>query len=263
MIDLIRLILTRRMALKWMARRAAKKACERCAKPPDLVLLDLMMPDMDGWEVYQQIKADEKTRSIPVIVVTAKAQSIDKVLGLQIAKVDDYIAKPFSPWTKLSPRAGGQPIFLPSRPVIYSKSTRNGGKTITLGTKWNSRMFKRFFTILTFIVVFSSFSIPAAAQSADGPVYIVQSGDTLSLISSRFNVDLNELMNANSITNPNLLSAGQELVIPGLEGVSGVLVTEFVQFGDSFRSLSRRTQIDQPVLRNSTAWSARPSCMWA
>jgi two-component system, OmpR family, response regulator VicR len=64
---------------------------------PDLVLLDLMMPDMDGWEVYQQMKADEKTRNIPVIVVTAKAQSIDKVLGLHIAKVDDYIAKPFSP----------------------------------------------------------------------------------------------------------------------------------------------------------------------
>lgn len=64
---------------------------------PDLILLDLMMPEMDGWEVYQQLKADEKTRHIPVIVVTAKAQSIDRVLGLHIAKVDDYIAKPFSP----------------------------------------------------------------------------------------------------------------------------------------------------------------------
>jgi two-component system response regulator VicR len=66
-------------------------------KKPDLVLLDLMMPEMDGWEVYQQIKADETTQDIPVIIVTAKAQSIDKVLGLHIAKVDDYIAKPFSP----------------------------------------------------------------------------------------------------------------------------------------------------------------------
>lgn len=64
---------------------------------PDLVLLDLMMPEMDGWEVYQQMKADTATRDIPVIVVTAKAQNIDKVLGLHIAKVDDYIAKPFSP----------------------------------------------------------------------------------------------------------------------------------------------------------------------
>ena len=64
---------------------------------PDLVLLDLMMLDMGGWEVYQQMKADEKTKDIPVIVVTARAQSIDKVLGLYIAKVEDYIAKPFSP----------------------------------------------------------------------------------------------------------------------------------------------------------------------
>lgn len=64
---------------------------------PDLVLLDLMMPDIGGWEVYQQMKADESTREIPVIIITAKAQSIDKVLGLNIAKVDDYISKPFSP----------------------------------------------------------------------------------------------------------------------------------------------------------------------
>jgi DNA-binding response OmpR family regulator len=55
-----------------------------------------MMPEMDGWQVYQQLKADESTKDIPVIVVTAKAQNIDKVLGLHIAKVDDYISKPFS-----------------------------------------------------------------------------------------------------------------------------------------------------------------------
>lgn len=64
---------------------------------PELILLDLMMPGMDGWEVYQQIRADNDFKDIPVIVVTAKAQSIDKVLALHIAKVDDYIAKPFLP----------------------------------------------------------------------------------------------------------------------------------------------------------------------
>jgi len=64
---------------------------------PDLILLDLMMPDMDGWQVYQHLKEEETTRDIPVIVVTAKVQSIDKVLGLQVAKVDDYITKPFRP----------------------------------------------------------------------------------------------------------------------------------------------------------------------
>ncbi len=69
---------------------------------PELVLLDLMMPDMDGWEVYQRLKSNPKTASIPVIVVTARAQSIDKILGLHIAKVDDYITKPFSPTDLLS-----------------------------------------------------------------------------------------------------------------------------------------------------------------
>ena len=64
---------------------------------PQVVLLDLMMPDMDGWEVYQSMKANEQMKNIPVIIITAKAQSIDKVLGLHIAKVDDYITKPFSP----------------------------------------------------------------------------------------------------------------------------------------------------------------------
>ena len=97
MIDLIRLILGRRgFMVSGAAGGKAGLAAVR-AEHPDLVLLDLMMPDMDGWEVYQQMKADESTRHIPVIVVTAKAQSIDKVLGLHIAKVDDYIAKPFSP----------------------------------------------------------------------------------------------------------------------------------------------------------------------
>ena len=97
MIDLIRLILGRRgFEVKGAAGGMEGLNMIR-QQPPDLILLDLMMPDMDGWEVYQQIKADEKTKNIPVIVVTAKAQSIDKVLGLHIAKVDDYITKPFSP----------------------------------------------------------------------------------------------------------------------------------------------------------------------
>jgi two-component system response regulator VicR len=62
---------------------------------PDLIMLDLMMPDMDGWEVFQQIKDDSDLVNIPIVVVTAKAQSIDKVLGLYIARAEDYITKPF------------------------------------------------------------------------------------------------------------------------------------------------------------------------
>jgi two-component system, OmpR family, response regulator VicR len=97
MIDLIRLILGRRGFDVYGAAGGVEGARLVREMIPDLVLLDLMMPDMDGWEVYQQMKSDSTTRNIPVIVVTAKAQNIDKVLGLHIAKVDDYIAKPFGP----------------------------------------------------------------------------------------------------------------------------------------------------------------------
>jgi DNA-binding response OmpR family regulator len=97
MIDLVKLILSRKgfQVVGAMGGREGLEAIQR--EKPDLVLLDLMMPDMDGWEVYQKMKADEATKGTPVIVVTAKAQSIDKVLGLHIAKVDDYITKPFGP----------------------------------------------------------------------------------------------------------------------------------------------------------------------
>jgi len=90
--------------------------------------------------------------------------------------------------------------------------------------------------------------MPVAAQSS-GPVYIVQSGDTLSSIAVRFNITLNALMAANGIANANLLAVGQQLVIPGLEGVTGILDTEIVGFGDSFQSLVRRTQIPADLLR--------------
>lgn len=96
MIDLIRLILSRK-GFEVIGANGGVKGLETIrAEKPDLVLLDLMMPEMDGWQVYQQLKADVNTADIPVIVVTAKAQNIDKVLGLHIAKVDDYISKPFS-----------------------------------------------------------------------------------------------------------------------------------------------------------------------
>jgi two-component system response regulator VicR len=97
MIDLVRLILGRK-GFSVIGANGGVEGLETVRREaPDLVLLDLMMPDMDGWEVYQQMKADPTLREIPVVVVTAKAQSIDKVLGLHIAKVDDYITKPFGP----------------------------------------------------------------------------------------------------------------------------------------------------------------------
>jgi DNA-binding response OmpR family regulator len=97
MIELVRLILNRK-GYEVKGANSGREGLDLIrASSPALVLLDLMMPDMDGWEVYHQLKADDATRSTPVIVITAKAQNIDKVLGIHIAKVDDYICKPFSP----------------------------------------------------------------------------------------------------------------------------------------------------------------------
>ncbi|MEA1865771.1 MAG: response regulator [Euryarchaeota archaeon] len=65
-----------------------------CAKP-DLILLDIMMPDIDGWDVYRSIRKNSETKDIPVVMLTAKAQSIDKMIGLHVIGADGYITKPF------------------------------------------------------------------------------------------------------------------------------------------------------------------------
>jgi phosphate regulon transcriptional regulator PhoB len=65
-------------------------------KPADLVLLDIMLPDLDGLEICRRLRADERLRSLPVIFLTAKGAEIDRVLGLEIG-ADDYVVKPFSP----------------------------------------------------------------------------------------------------------------------------------------------------------------------
>ncbi len=65
------------------------------SEKPDLILLDLMLPKMDGIEVCKQVKSDINLNEIPIIMLTAKGSETDKVLGLEIG-ADDYITKPFS-----------------------------------------------------------------------------------------------------------------------------------------------------------------------
>ena len=63
---------------------------------PSLVILDLMLPQLDGTEVCRQLRADSKTGHIPIIMLTAKAEEVDRVVGLELG-ADDYVTKPFSP----------------------------------------------------------------------------------------------------------------------------------------------------------------------
>jgi len=63
---------------------------------PDLVLLDVMMPDVDGWTVARELAEDERTRDIPVVFLTARAEAGDKRLGQQLGGVG-YLVKPFDP----------------------------------------------------------------------------------------------------------------------------------------------------------------------
>ena len=63
---------------------------------PDLIILDIMLPEKDGLEVCRQLKAQQSTAAIPIIMLTAKAEEIDTILGLEMG-ADDYMTKPFSP----------------------------------------------------------------------------------------------------------------------------------------------------------------------
>ena len=63
---------------------------------PDLVVLDIMMPKLDGYETCKRLKADEATKQIPVILLSAKGRNVDQKIGFEVG-ADDYITKPFSP----------------------------------------------------------------------------------------------------------------------------------------------------------------------
>jgi two-component system alkaline phosphatase synthesis response regulator PhoP len=81
---------------------------------PDLVVLDLMLPDRDGWEITRTVRSDPNLASLPIIMLTARVEDTDKIVGLELG-ADDYIAKPFNPHEVVARvravlrRAGGAP----------------------------------------------------------------------------------------------------------------------------------------------------------
>jgi DNA-binding response OmpR family regulator len=65
-------------------------------EPPDVILLDVMMPGMDGWQVLEELLGDEQTQDIPIVFLTARAELRDQARGLELGGVD-YVTKPFNP----------------------------------------------------------------------------------------------------------------------------------------------------------------------
>jgi len=83
---------------------------------PDLIILDLMLPGVDGLEICRSLKADNRTKAIPVIMLTAKTDEIDRIVGFEVG-AEDYLSKPFSP----------RELIL--RVKVILKRTRGGGET--------------------------------------------------------------------------------------------------------------------------------------
>lgn len=95
-VDILKYNLERENEFEVITASNGKEALEAAQSLPDLILLDIMMPELNGFEVCKRLKNDKLTSGIPVIFLTAKENEIDEILGLEIG-ADDYINKPISP----------------------------------------------------------------------------------------------------------------------------------------------------------------------
>src|SRR5262249_32342821 len=107
---------------------------------------------------------------------------------------------------------------------MFLKFILTAGGIMKLRTQSNLKIYKKV-SLLVLIIIVTGFIIRTVAAQSSGPVYIVQPGDTLLAIANRFNVTLNDLLTANPSIDPNLLAQGQQIIIPGLEGITGILDT--------------------------------------
>ena len=97
MIDLMRVIMRSRPIEIIGATNAAEAIEVLHAHPPDLVLLDIMLPEVDGWAVHHEIINTPELQDIPIIVITARGSLEEQAEGLRMPGIADYIIKPFSP----------------------------------------------------------------------------------------------------------------------------------------------------------------------
>ncbi len=96
-IDLISLIVERQ-GMEFIGAQGGMSGLETVKRLiPDLVLLDLMMPDVDGWEVHDELRASPETRQIPIIIVTARGQQDHRVMEMRANNAENLVTKPFGP----------------------------------------------------------------------------------------------------------------------------------------------------------------------
>jgi len=95
-VDILKYNLERENEFEVIPAYNGKDALELAANIPDLIILDIMMPELNGYEVCKKLKSNPETSGIPVIFLTAKENEIDEIIGLEIG-ADDYISKPISP----------------------------------------------------------------------------------------------------------------------------------------------------------------------
>ncbi len=96
MVELIQLFLNN-AGYETLAAFSGESALEQAfQQKPDLILLDIMMPKIDGWEVFRRIKNDPQAGNIPIVFLTARTQNIDRMIGLSVMKASGYLTKPFS-----------------------------------------------------------------------------------------------------------------------------------------------------------------------
>ncbi len=115
-------------------------------RPPDLLVLDLMLPGMDGIEVCRAVRSHERTANVPIIMVTARAEESERIAGLEVG-ADDYIAKPFSPNELVArarallrriTRAGSAPSGLAYGPIVVNAESHTvtmAGQPVALTAK--------------------------------------------------------------------------------------------------------------------------------
>lgn len=96
-VTLIRMMLASEPVDLWPVFTGARALEAARAHPPDLILLDLLLPDMNGWEVFMQLQADSTLQHIPVIILSSQGTRTDRNFSLQVARVSDYLMKPCLP----------------------------------------------------------------------------------------------------------------------------------------------------------------------